>query len=36
VLCESYHDVWLELHRDLSLCLKIDRAAEEVAEEAVR
>lgn len=31
VLCDSYHDVWMELHRDLLLCLQIDRATEEAA-----
>ncbi|MEU7530713.1 MarR family transcriptional regulator [Saccharothrix sp. NPDC042600] len=29
VLCESYHDVWMELHRDLQLVLGVDRHAEE-------
>lgn len=29
VMCESYHDIWMELHRDLLLSLKLDRAAEE-------
>jgi hypothetical protein len=29
VLCESYHDIWMELHRDLLLSLRIDREAEE-------
>lgn len=28
VLCDSYHDVWMELHEDLILTLGIDRAAE--------
>lgn len=28
VLCESYHDIWMELHRDLLLSLRIDRDAE--------
>ncbi len=28
VLCESYHDVWMELHEDLILTQGIDRAAE--------
>jgi hypothetical protein len=38
VMCDSYHDVWMELHRDLLLCLRIDRAEEEArgAAEAVR
>ncbi|GHE98164.1 MarR family transcriptional regulator [Streptomyces fumanus] len=31
VLCDSYHDVWMELHRDLLLCLRIEREAEERA-----
>lgn len=29
VLCGSYHDVWMELHRDLLLSLRVDRADEE-------
>ncbi|HET8662293.1 MAG TPA: hypothetical protein VFM55_25345 [Micromonosporaceae bacterium] len=29
VLCDSYHDIWMELHRDLLLSLKLDRAEEE-------
>jgi hypothetical protein len=28
VMCNSYHDVWMELHEDLLLTLGIDRAAE--------
>jgi hypothetical protein len=28
VMCGSYHDVWMELHEDLILTQKIDRAAE--------
>jgi len=28
VMCNSYHDVWMELHEDLILTLGIDRAAE--------
>lgn len=28
VMCESYHDVWMELHEDLILTQGIDRAAE--------
>ena len=28
VLCESYHDVWMELHEDLIVTQGIDRAAE--------
>ena len=28
VMCNSYHDVWMELHEDLILSLGIDRAAE--------
>lgn len=28
VLCDSYHDVWMELHEDLILTQGIDRAAE--------
>ena len=31
VLCDSYHDVWMELHRDLLLSLRISRDAEEAA-----
>jgi hypothetical protein len=31
VMCESYHDVWMELHRDLLICLKIERETEERA-----
>lgn len=31
VLCDSYHDVWMELHRDLLLSLRIGREAEEAA-----
>jgi len=29
VLCDSYHDVWMELHRDLLLSLRLDRSEEE-------
>ncbi|MFE7068847.1 hypothetical protein ACFU96_01980 [Streptomyces sp. NPDC057620] len=29
VLCDSYHDVWMELHRDLLVSLKIERETEE-------
>lgn len=29
VMCDSYHDIWMELHRDLLLSLNTDRAAEE-------
>ncbi|ALG08577.1 hypothetical protein [Kibdelosporangium phytohabitans] len=29
VLNESYHDIWMELHKDLLLSLDIDRATEE-------
>lgn len=28
VMCNSYHDVWMELHEDLILTLGIDRATE--------
>jgi hypothetical protein len=28
VMCNSYHDVWMELHEDLILSQQIDRAAE--------
>ena len=28
VMCDSYHDVWMELHEDLILTQGIDRAAE--------
>ncbi len=28
VMCGSYHDVWMELHEDLILSQRIDRAAE--------
>ncbi len=28
VLCDSYHDIWMELHEDLILVQGIDRAAE--------
>jgi hypothetical protein len=31
VMCESYHDIWMELHRDLLICLKVDRDAEQRA-----
>jgi hypothetical protein len=34
VMCDSYHDIWMELHRDLLLCLRIDRAEEEARETA--
>lgn len=34
VLCDSYHDVWMELHRDLLLSLRISREAEEAQEAA--
>jgi hypothetical protein len=34
VMCESYHDVWMDLHRDLLLTLRIEREAEEAAGEA--
>ena len=27
-MCNSYHDVWMELHEDLILTLGIDRAKE--------
>nr|WP_042191224.1 hypothetical protein [Kibdelosporangium sp. MJ126-NF4]CEL19930.1 hypothetical protein [Kibdelosporangium sp. MJ126-NF4]CTQ97154.1 hypothetical protein [Kibdelosporangium sp. MJ126-NF4] len=29
VMNESYHDIWMELHKDLLLSLNIDRATEE-------
>jgi hypothetical protein len=29
VMCESYHDIWMELHRDLLVSLKTDRETEE-------
>lgn len=29
VLRDSYHDIWMELHRDLLLSLRTDRAAEQ-------
>jgi hypothetical protein len=32
VRCDSYHDVWMELHRDLLLSLRIGREAEEAGE----
>jgi hypothetical protein len=32
VLAASYHDIWMELHRDLLLSLRIDRQAEEATE----
>lgn len=28
VMCESFHDVWMELHEDLIVLLRIDRAVE--------
>ena len=28
VMCGSYHDVWMELHEDLILTLRIDRTSE--------
>jgi hypothetical protein len=28
VLCDSYHDIWMELHQDLIITLGIDRRAE--------
>lgn len=28
VMCESFHDVWMELHQDLVVLLEIDRTAE--------
>ena len=28
VMCESYHDVWMELHEDLIVLQRIDRTAE--------
>jgi hypothetical protein len=28
VMCNSYHDIWMELHEDLILTQKIDRSAE--------
>ena len=28
VMCDSYHDIWMELHEDLILTKGIDRAAE--------
>lgn len=31
VLADSYHDIWMELHRDLLLSLRIDRKTEETA-----
>lgn len=34
VMCESYHDTWMELHHDLLLSLKLDRAAEEARQAA--
>jgi hypothetical protein len=27
-MCGSYHDVWMELHEDLIITQRIDRAAE--------
>ncbi|MDT0442533.1 hypothetical protein [Streptomyces johnsoniae] len=31
VMCDSYHDVWMELHRDLLVSMKIQREDEERA-----
>ncbi|MEV0218294.1 hypothetical protein [Streptomyces sp. NPDC050704] len=31
VMCDSYHDIWMELHRDLLASLKIGREGEERA-----
>ena len=28
VMSESFHDIWMELHEDLILMQKIDRASE--------
>jgi len=28
VMCESFHDIWMELHEDLIVLLGIDRTAE--------
>ncbi len=28
VMCESFHDIWMELHEDLIVMLRIDRVAE--------
>jgi hypothetical protein len=28
VMCNSYHDIWMELHEDLILTQGIDRSAE--------
>jgi hypothetical protein len=28
VMCESFHDIWMELHEDLIVVQRIDRAAE--------
>ena len=28
VMCESFHDIWMELHEDLIVLQRIDRAAE--------
>ena len=28
VMCESFHDVWMELHEDLIVMQRIDRVAE--------
>lgn len=36
VLCDSYHDIWMELHRELQLLLQIDRKAEELRTGAAR
>ncbi len=27
-MCESFHDIWMELHEDLIVMLRIDRVAE--------
>jgi len=28
VMCESFHDIWMELHEDLILLQRIDRVSE--------
>ena len=28
VMCESFHDIWMELHEDLIVVQRIDRAVE--------
>jgi hypothetical protein len=28
VMCESFHDIWMELHEDLIVLQRIDRTAE--------